>query len=176
MATETPHELEVLRARAQALAVPQVGVLEDERDPLLVFAVGDARVGIARARVREVLPPGPVAGLPAEAGAVIGLRATRRDLLPVIEATAVVGAGTLPPPHRCHVVALDGAEPLGVLVEAVLGLVPAPATLLTATTSNGFTLGVTTDHLVVLDADGVLDAHRFAVRRTAGRPDQPSHT
>lgn len=156
-----PYEA-MLRRRAEALARPAVRPDAEQVAALLVFVVGSTRAGVAAERVREVLGPGPLLRLPVEPGGLAGLRAARRALVAVADLSVALGTASTVPRDQRHVVVLDGPTPLGILVDALVGLAPLPSGL--ARGAGTFTAGITPDHVVVLDPDRLLADDRFTVR------------
>jgi hypothetical protein len=116
----TPEQIrtELLR-RARALAQP--AELPATVDPMqnIEFLRAGSRYALPAGQVLEVLAPGSVAALPGSGHRLAGARGARGELLPVADIAELTRGGAPIDPAACFVVVLDGAEPVGLLAEAV---------------------------------------------------------
>lgn len=117
---------------------------------VVAVRLGAAEFGLPIARVREVLVPPPITPVPFSPAAVCGLTSVRGMLLPVLDlGLRLLGEETARPGLLVVVSGTEGEGPIGMLVDAVTGLLetapeaiqPPPAEA-EATLPCGFILGV----------------------------------
>jgi chemotaxis signal transduction protein len=149
------HVSHVLEARARALAQPPSAPADDAGE-LLVFTVGDTRLGVPLDRVREVLPPGPTTLLPGGPHALAGVRVVHGQLVVVANPGPVLGVEERrPPSSRFAVVLEDRWAPVGLLADAIDGVVREDPAARPAG-GAGFVESVTAEGVLVLDVDALL--------------------
>lgn len=166
-----PDDLRTLLvARARDLAAPRAEAVV-ARPALLVLHAGSLRCAVAAHRVREVLAPAVVSGLPRRGHDLVGLRATRRGAVPVADLCRLAGEPALDP-GRAQVVVLDADEPLGLLAEAVeLVEQPDGEAGVAAPVPVAIPGTVGADGVVRLDVDALLADSRLRVPRPASPDD-----
>ena len=160
MTLEEPNEVDVLEARARALARPVDDHTTVAVQELLVMSVGPAAVAVEAGRVREVLAPDRLARVPGGEHVGLALRNVRGDVLAVVDLGTLLGvvpaASVL---ERWVVVVDDAAGSIGVLVDDVKGLAGAEAVGPLPTGEGnppaGLVAGVTPEGICVLDADAL---------------------
>lgn len=153
----------VLAARARALAVPRA-----EYDPnaaadaldVLVFSLGDERLAISLAAIVAISRTAAVTPLPRAVAPVYGVTAWRGRPLTVLSlsTSAVPNADTrlivLGGSKRAYVgLVVDAVEETRTLARSALSTAPPGA-------RQAMSLGMTSDALLVLDADALLTAAR----------------
>lgn len=174
---EAQRELE---RRARLLARPAQEPSTEAALRLLTFSAGGTTFALESVGVREVQPVEHLARLPAGARPLVGLVATRGELLPVATLAGLFGGAGAEPPTRRWVVVVDHerAPPLGLLADDVHGLVEVAAGTVSAPSpglhSAGADLvrGVTADGVVVLDGPALLERPKLslAARAAPGGP------
>jgi purine-binding chemotaxis protein CheW len=92
---------------------------------LVVFALRGEEYALPIERVREIVRPTRPRPLPGAAGAVRGIISLRGELVPIHDVAAWLGLGELDAERGRIVVAETAAGPVGLLVEAVCGVVTA---------------------------------------------------
>ena len=161
-----PPTAQLLDERARALARPLVTGREPGTQHLVV-AIGDQRVAVPVAAVREVVPPGAITRVPGTPQALPGVRAVRGGILSLADAAALLGLRPGRPGHEQHVVVLADDAPLGLLVDAVLelaGIDPediSPVRSAGTSARAGVLAGTTPAGTLVLDASAVLTDPRL---------------
>jgi len=138
----------------------------DDAPAWIAVRIGDAEFGIGIERVREVLPPPEVTRVPMAPPSVLGVVSVRREVVPVVD----LGRRLLerPAEHGRLVVVSHGepAEPVGLLVDAVVGLIgrhavrEEPTEPVAAALDDGLMTGVVRAggrSVALLDLDRVLD-------------------
>jgi len=172
LAVDDPAVRAVLAARAAALAAPRAVVGERPVEPLVVLTVGERRYAVPAGRVRRVLPPGPTTGLPGAGHHLAGARAVGRELLVLADIARLTGGAGVADPDRAYVVVLAGAEPLGLLAEAVT-TAQAVDPSSDVPRGSGVVRGVSRAGLVHLDVDRLLADPRLRVAPPPSRPTIP---
>lgn len=165
-----------LRERARQLARP-LGQQEASGADHLVVAVGTVRLAIAVAALRQTVTPAPVTRLPGLPAELRGIRSLRGDLVCLADTAALLGSTTALQPAAQHVVVLEDASPLGLLVDEVVGLRhlepadvhPPPATGTSTTALPDLLAGVTPDGTLVMDTAALLTDPRLHLSAPATR-------
>lgn len=85
--------------------------------------LGPAEYGLPMERVREVLRPPPVTRVPFPPADVRGVTQVRGELVAVLDLGTRLRGGPAAATGRLVVVAVRGGQPVGLLVDAVTGLV-----------------------------------------------------
>jgi purine-binding chemotaxis protein CheW len=154
---------QVLSSRAAALARPLEESDTGEVLELVVLLVGDRRVALPVASLREVRPPGPVARIPGAHGALAGVVAGHGEALAVADLAAVLRQPARAAPDTQWLAVLaHPTAPLGLLVDSADDVVALPARELSSAPEPGGTvLGVAPDGLLVLDPAALLDDPRL---------------
>ena len=154
----------LLAARAVALARPLAehdeATLADQLE-VLVFRVGEERLALALASIVAIVRVSAVTPLPRAVAPVHGVTAWRGRPLTVLWLGA--GRAIAEPAHRLVVLGDGRRAVLGLLVDAIDDtVVVTRSTLLPATTGarGAFALGISSDALLVLDPDAMLNAAR----------------
>jgi purine-binding chemotaxis protein CheW len=140
----------------------------------VVVRLGGGRYGISAPAVAEVIAMPSLTRVPATAGWLCGVGNWRGHVLPVVDLRPLLGlaATPLPSSSRVVVVSVDDVE-VGIVAEAVSGLVPvpdviAPAPVTLTGSAAELVRGLVDDGpagpVAVLDTAGVL-----ALRGVAGR-------
>jgi chemotaxis signal transduction protein len=160
----TGADVAVLAARAAELARPLDPDQEDEVD-LLVLVVGRLHVALPVAAVRAVRAPGPVAQVPAGAGALVGMIAEQGEALPVGGLATLLGLPFAAATDQQWVVVLDHpTAPVGLLADRAVDIVSVRHADITSTAEpGGLTTGLLADGTVLLDPSAVLHDPRLAV-------------
>jgi hypothetical protein len=169
----TPEQVraELLR-RARVLAQP--AELPATVDPMqnIEFLRAGSRYALPAAEVLEVLAPGTVAALPGGTHRLAGARGARGEMLAVADVAELTRAGAPVDPAACFVVVLDGAEPLGLLAEAVtMGAAEPPSGPLTGATD--LIAGVGGDGTVHLRPSAIVSDERLRPGATTAFPPVP---
>lgn len=153
----------VLAARARALAVPRV-----EYDPnaaadaldVLVFTLGDEHLAVSLTAIVAISRSAAVTPLPRAVSPVHGVTAWRGRPLTVLSLSSSAGPNAdarlivLSGSRRAYVgLVVDGVEETRTLARSTLS--PAPPG-----PRQAMSLGMTSDALLVLDADALLNAAR----------------
>lgn len=157
-----------LRERARHLARP-VAQQESLGADHLVVAVGTVRLAIEVAALRQTVTPGPVTRLPGLPPELRGVRSLRGDLVCLADTAALVASPTSLEPAAQHVVVLEDASPLGLLVDEVVGLRhldaadvhPPPSTGTSSTALSDLLTGVAADGTLVMDTAALLTDPRL---------------
>lgn len=167
----------LLRRRAAELAQRPPG---EDRTPsldLLVVVVGGRRLGFESHRVQQILPNQGLCRLPAECDALLGLVPARGVAVPVADLGSLL-TGSAPDRERPYLVLIDGAAPLGLLVDEVTTVLRLPTHEVRARpeASPGTSMerGMTPDDVVVLDVDLLLTDPRVQPRPDHERPPEPA--
>ncbi|HEX2026742.1 MAG TPA: chemotaxis protein CheW [Nitriliruptorales bacterium] len=158
-----------LERRARQLARRAAEPTPDGALQLLTFSAAGTTFGVESVGVREVQPVEHLARLPAGARPLVGLVATRGELLPVATLAGLFGTGAQPQGRGWVVVVDDERAPLGLLADDVHGLIEVcaaavsapPAGLLTA--AADLVRGVTADGVVVLDGPALLERPKLSL-------------
>ena len=154
----------VLDARARALAKPLVAhddsAADDELD-ILTFQVGDEQLGIPLGAIVAIVRASVVTPLPRAVAPVYGVSAWRGRPLTVL---SVAGAAPTSNAEGRLIVLGDGRRAVvGLLADAVDDTSLVRRSQLSPArggTRGVFAMGVTTDAVLVLDADAMLNATR----------------
>lgn len=145
---------------------------------LVAVRLGRAEFGLPVGRVAEVLPPPPITRLPFVPPELRGLTSVRGALIPVVDLGLRLMGSAVAPPGLLVVLSANGPEgPVGILVDAVSGLVDAPPDAVSpppaeaeAAFPSGFLLGVVAPEperlVTILDLNRVLalDEHAEEAR------------
>ena len=174
--TMDAEHLSILKRRASELSKRPV-----KEDPsawldVLEVAVAGRRLGLEVRHVQQIVPNQGMCRLPQEGGALLGLVNSRGSAVPVADLAALLGDSE-PDAGRDFIVLIDGASPVGVLVDAVSIVRRVHAHDVRARSSGppGDVLerGLTPDDLVVLDGDVLLADPRLHHR--SGHEHLPEH-
>jgi purine-binding chemotaxis protein CheW len=141
-----PDAQSILEARAAALARSAVQEEEVDTVALLTFLAGGRSYGLASHYVQCVLGRADVSRLPWAPAAVVGVTNVHGDVVPVADVDQLLGAGACRPGGPIVVVEHDGAR-LGLLAEAISGLVSVPRPALVAPAAD---LGAAANLVVAL--------------------------
>lgn len=170
-----------LRARARTLARPVQEQGTRGADHLLV-SVGAARLAIPLSALRQTVAPGPLTRLPGLPPELLGIRSLRGDIVCLADTAALLGSPASAEPAEQHVVVLEDASPLGLLVDAVVGLQhldpelvhPPPPSGPATATLPALLAGVTTDGTLLVDTAALLVDPRLRLSASSapdeGRP------
>lgn len=158
----------VLLRRARRLAEPQRSVAPPAADQAVHLEVNGRRFLVPSWRVREILPPGPVATIPGRAHELRGVRATRSGAVVLADLSALSGHGNVAAPESCLVVVLDAPEPLGLLADRAVTAEPAEGAFIPSDTS-ALAGRVTADGVLALDVDALLGDPRLRATRSTVR-------
>lgn len=173
--SDPAHEAdEILRRRARALARPREQAIQEESLELLEFRLAHERYAVQTRYVLEVHPLRDLTPLPGTPPFLRGVLNVRGRILPVIEMKRFFGlpeAG-LTDLHRVVQVRAGDME-LGVLADVVVGVCripvnriqPSPPTPLGIRAD--YLMGVTDDHLIVIDMRQVLSDPQIIVEDEA---------
>lgn len=169
-----------LRERAHQLARPVQSQETHGADHLLV-AIGRMRLAIAVEALRQTVTPGPVTRLPGLPSELRGVRTLRGDVVCLADTAALFGSATAAEPDSQHVVVLEDASPLGLLVDEVLGLRhlgpedvhrPQTSTDTSASAPRAAVTGVTGDGILLVDTVALLADPRLRLSAPAPAPDE----
>lgn len=174
-----PMDAELLERRAAELAMPAEP--EDDSallDVIVVQVAGGARYAFETGHVRRVVRNAGLCRLPGAAGQLLGLVLVNGDAVPVMDLAAVLGL-TQPDRARPFVLLLDGGlPPLGLLVDEVESsrrLARAELTEVIDDTDGAGSVerGITSDGVVLLDAELLLTDDHPPAPGSPGRRDNP---
>jgi purine-binding chemotaxis protein CheW len=166
-----PTKLDILRARAQALARQQEH--PEVAEPYLEvveFTLAYESYGVETAQVREVCPLHELTPVPCTPPFVCGIVNVRGAILPVLDIKRVFEIADKGLVDRHHVLVLNSAGGgVGLMVDAIRRvrtiryseLQPALATL--AGPRAACVRGITADRLVVLDLEQLLSSAQLTV-------------
>ncbi len=159
----------ILEHRANALAKRPFSEARDEVE-VLSFSLGGQRFALAGAFVREVIRYVRPSRVPGASPFVLGVIGLRGDALALFDLHRLLGT---PPPSftasaRIFVVGKEGAE-FGFVVDEAFGVEQLDrATIRTLPSSSEhrtLLTGVTEDHVMLLDAEALLQDPRFVEGR-----------
>ncbi len=159
---------ERLRLRARQYAAPKAQVEVPGAEvvlTVLVFELGGERYGVDVMNVRRVRPLGRITrvpGIPRFYCGVVNLRGqviTVLDLRLFFDMPAVDSAN---PPQEL-VVAQAGRLEIGLLAHNVQGVIAVPRAEIETVDNIRYALGVTADHLVLLDVPRLFEDERLIV-------------
>lgn len=166
----TPEEAEaILYVRAQRLAevVDEAEDASASTEVMIIEQAGE-RYAVETNVIREVLRPATMSVLPGTASHIAGVMNLRGRPLLIVDARELLGlpAEELPESARVVVIGVAQAE-FGLLTEATeevttldeAGILAPPQSLPAAT--RRFVRGVTSDALIVLDADSLMNDPRL---------------
>ncbi|WP_142847610.1 chemotaxis protein CheW [Telmatospirillum sp. J64-1] len=155
----------LFRERAEHLARPR-GIKPVLGEAALAFRLREDSYALALSALVEVAPLTSVTPIPAAPEMLLGVANQRGDIRPVLDLHRMLG---LPPPPAdtpAHLLFLRRPQgPVAVRVEALLGsmrlgeLSPPPQ-------GGRFTQGVTTDGIILLAPDQILDLDFLTTRHT----------
>jgi purine-binding chemotaxis protein CheW len=160
----------LLRLRAEELAAPPVHAPDDEQLEIIEFLLAGERYGVATALVREVCPLLELTPVPCTPGYVLGIIDVRGEFISVIDIKrffdlAEQGLSDL---NKVIVLAAGGMA-FGILADAIVAVrsiaradLQAPLPTLTAVRGE-YLLGVTGEHLALIDAEKLLDDRSLIV-------------
>ncbi len=94
---------------------------------VVVFRITDHRLGFALADVAEILRPPALAQMPLGPKSLLGLANLRGVVLPVVSLRRLLGLGDAPSVETARVIVIDGAAPVGFLVDGIDRLLTATA-------------------------------------------------
>jgi purine-binding chemotaxis protein CheW len=89
---------EILRHRAESLAIEQVEQADQQRVGILLFALGEEWYGVRIAQVREIVNDYVVTRVPCVPGYILGVLNIRGEIVSVTDLRAMMGLGTWEPP------------------------------------------------------------------------------
>jgi purine-binding chemotaxis protein CheW len=170
------HRLRVLRERAKALARPPAADADaGDSHEVLEFALASERYAIATRHVREVHALRQLTPLPGAPAFVRGIVNVRGRIVPVVDLKEFLGLpqSGITDLHRVILVGNDALE-FGLVADMGLGVrrVPKAALLPPMSTLGGmgaeYVMGVTSEHLVMLDMDRILADPRILVDDSGG--------
>lgn len=177
----SPRAIEVSEAereaifarRADELAVPLALETPDDSFEVLVFALGEERYAFPRTQVREVRPLAQLTSLPGTPAFVAGLANVRGRIVPVLDLRPLFDVRA-DEPTPSVVLVTHARGDIGILatqrpsVRAVRGgdLAPLPAGT-RAGLDPTYVRGITSDLVIVLDADHLLADARLLVHEGA---------
>ncbi len=152
----------ILSARARLLAIP---LLEDDQSTagdnldILIFTIGDERLGLALSSIIAIVAAGAVTPLPLGVAPVYGVTAWRGRPLTVLSLAAMRSTGNA----NLIVLGNDQRAAVGLLVDAVEETRPAARSGLSAAHAGPrreLAIGLTDDGVLVLDAEKLLHTPR----------------
>lgn len=165
---------EVLRERARALAQPPERAVAEDAIELLEFRLAQERYALQTRFVLEVHPLRDLTPLPATPDFLRGVLNVRGRIVPVIDMKRFFGLPETGLTDLHRVVLVQGGDmELGVLADVVVGVrsVPLHRIQVSPPTPLGiraeYLMGVTDDHLIVIDMDRVLSDPKIIVQDEA---------
>jgi len=163
----------VLRARAERLANRgRASTCGLERTRFVVCRIGSERFAFELARVSQILPMLPITGVPGKCKEILGIANVDGTLRSIADLAALVNLPSQATVAGYIIVLRSGERLLGVVVEAVDGIRHVGSDSLTAADQaasesiRNMSIGVTDDHVVVLDAVRLIE--QVAVLTKAG--------
>ncbi len=162
MERETSVNQAILSERARVLAIP---LLEDDQSTagdnldILIFTIGDERLGLPLSSIVAISPAGAVTPLPLGVAPVYGVTAWRGRPLTVLALAAMRSTGNA----NLIVLGNDQRAAVGLLVDAVEETRPAARSGLSAAHAGPrreSAIGLTDDGVLVLDAEKLLHTPR----------------
>lgn len=162
MERETSVNQAILLERARLLAIP---LLEDDQSSagdnfdILIFAIGDERLGLSLSSIVAIAAAGAVTPLPLGAAPVYGVTAWRGRPLTVLTLAAMRSTGNA----NLIVLGNDQRAAVGLLVDAVEETRPVARSALSAPHAGPrceLAIGLSDDGVLVLDAEKLLHTPR----------------
>jgi purine-binding chemotaxis protein CheW len=156
-----------LRWRAQQYAAPKKAEDLAEGYPTLVFRLDDEQYGLDVLRVHGVRTIGQITrvpGIPSFYRGVVNVRGqivTALDLRPFFDSSTPPGDV----PSEMVIVATGGLE-IGLLAHDIEGVQPINMAAITPQESMQYALGITSDHITVLDLERLFADDRLIVGGT----------
>ncbi|HAE39987.1 MAG TPA: chemotaxis protein CheW [Candidatus Riflebacteria bacterium] len=175
IAIRKESELEILHARAQALAKePEKAVPASELLEIIVFSLGGENYGIESVFVREVYPLRDFTPLPGVPSFVLGIINVRGQILSIVNLKIFFGLpekglGQL---NKMIILRNEYME-FGILADEIIGtkviLQKAIQTSVPTITGIGATYlkGVTSEHLIILDGKRILADKTIIIHQEA---------
>lgn len=171
--SEQTKENKILQARAKKLAHVGTSIETDEHTlQLVVFTLHSERYGIEAVYIREVYPLKEHSFVPGVPSFVFGLINIRRRIVSVMDLRQLFHMPIKATDDRTKAIILHhGETEFGVLAEDVIGLKTVRLNELQdgLPTLNGvhaeFLKGITTDRLLVLDAEKLLHSPHVVVEQ-----------
>jgi purine-binding chemotaxis protein CheW len=107
----TGMQEEVLRQRAESLALEQDDQLDEQRHGILLFALGDEWYGVRIAQVREIYNEYVITSVPCVPDYINGVINIRGEIVSVTDMRAMMGLG------RTEAIGVDGQLPVIVVCD-----------------------------------------------------------
>lgn len=160
-----------LLARARALALPQVDAIDTETIEIVSFVLAYETYGIESVYIKEVHPLKDITPLPCTPPFVIGIISVHGQVVSVIDIKKFfeLPAKGLSDLNKVIIIS-NGAMEFGILADAILDVrrVPLREIQPSLPTLTGiredYLRGITTDRLVILDANRMLTDPKIIVR------------
>lgn len=150
------RDSEILDARARALARTATQEGDHHGRELLIASLGETRVAVDVRYVRRVLPPAPLARIPAGDHFVFGLRNVGGEVLAVADFAGLLGLTSNCPIDARWIVEFDGhGGAIGVMVDRVDELVADAATRAAGVAATGVLAGTTAEGHLLIDTDAL---------------------
>ena len=173
--TDAAKKQRVLLGRARALARPPLAEPSGDSLELLVFPLMGEQYAIETALVREAYPLREITPLPCTPRHVHGIINVRGQIVAVLDIERIFGLTGPGIRDGSRVIVLGhGAAEMGVLVESVtevrrimVDTIHAVPPTIPATRAR-YLHGVTSDHLVIIDAGALLTDADLVVNETVG--------
>lgn len=89
----TAMQEEILRRRAESLAVEQVDEVDEQRSGILLFSLGEEWYGVRLAQVREIVNEYVVTPVPCVPDHIVGVVNVRGEIVSVTDLRAMMGLG-----------------------------------------------------------------------------------
>jgi len=173
--TLTPAEVvQVLQKRTRALAQIPPAAETGETIPVVVFAVGEEMYAIEAKHVEGVYPLEGLTPIPCTPDFVVGVVNLRGRILSVLDLHRFLGLQGVATGGQAQVIAVSAAGlELGLVASEVRTVTTLPVASLgpalptTGMTAAQYTRGVTSDLLVLLDLQALLQDPRIVVQEEA---------
>ena len=149
----------IYKARAEALARPAQSRDTGEAGKILLFGIGEARLGIPLESVTEAIGNPKIAPVPGAPKAVVGLIQIRGEVRPVWNIGPILGLAAPEngqPEHSSIILLRNGTHEFGILVDRIED-VAASAGDLRPTTIGSVAAMIMKDFVTVLDSQSLFE-------------------
>jgi purine-binding chemotaxis protein CheW len=167
---EPSHVARLLRRRAEVLAAQPEQAADAEQMEIIEFMLAEERYGVATALVREVCPLLELTPVPCTPGYVLGIIDVRGEFISVIDIKKFFDLAEQGLSDLNKVIVLAaGSMTFGILADEIIAVsniasteLQAPPPTLTTVRSE-YLLGVTGEHLALIDAEKLLGDRNLVV-------------
>jgi purine-binding chemotaxis protein CheW len=158
-----------LRQRARQYAAPakERGITPEDAETLLIFQLGEEQYGINVMSVRSVRPLTKITRVPGTPSFYRGVVNIRGKITTVLDLRQFfdMSVSDAQPPDELIIVESNQLM-MGLLVHHVTGVVALPRSAIEMSGESRYTLGVTSDRLVVLNIQQIFESERLILGGT----------